>query len=87
MYKRQGEIFVEAKEDKKKIIITVKDDGVGMESEQLKSLLIEDNNDSIALTNINKRLITKYGSKYGLVVESKPDKGTLVTIHLPGTEK
>ncbi len=82
-----GEIFVEAKEDKKKIIITVKDDGVGMESEQLKSLLIEDNNDSIALTNINKRLITKYGSKYGLVVESKPDKGTLVTIHLPGTEK
>ncbi len=82
-----GEIFVEAREDKKKIIITVKDDGVGMEAEQLKSLLIEDNNDSIALTNINKRLITKYGSKYGLVVESKPDKGTLVTIHLPGTEK
>ena len=85
--KEGGEIFVEAREDKKKIIISVKDDGVGMDAEQLKSLLIEDNNDSIALTNINKRLITKYGPKYGLVVESKPDKGTLVTIYLPGTEK
>ncbi len=88
MVKRKGgNIFVEAKEDRKKITITVKDDGVGMNSEQLESLLNEDNNDSIALTNINKRLITKYGPKYGLVIESKPDKGTIVTIHIPGIEK
>ena len=82
-----GEILVEAKEDKKNIIITIQDDGAGMGSEQLKSLFIEDNNDSIALININKRLITKYGSKYGLVIESKPDKGTIVTIHIPGIKK
>ncbi|RKX84893.1 MAG: sensor histidine kinase, partial [Spirochaetes bacterium] len=82
-----GEILVEAKEDKKNIVITIQDDGIGMKSEQLKSLFIENNNDSIALININKRLITKYGSKYGLVVESKPEKGTIVTIHIPGIEK
>jgi len=82
-----GEILVEAKEDKKNIIITIQDDGVGMGSEQLKSLLIEDNNDSVALININKRLVTKYGPKYGLLIESKPDKGTKVTIHIPGIEK
>ena len=88
MVKRDGgEILVEAREDKKKIILTVEDNGVGMSADQLKTLLDNNNNESIALTNINKRLITKYGDKYGLAIDSKRGKGTKVTIHIPGAVK
>lgn len=84
MVKRDGgEILVEAREDKKKIILTVEDNGVGMSADQLKTLLENNNNESIALNNINKRLITKYGDKYGLSIDSKRGKGTKVTIHIP----
>ncbi|MEA1910692.1 MAG: LytS/YhcK type 5TM receptor domain-containing protein [Spirochaetota bacterium] len=88
MVKRDGgEILVEAKEDKKKIVLTVEDNGVGMDEAQLKTILENNDNESIALNNINKRLITKYGDKYGLSIESKKGRGTKVTIHIPGAEK
>ena len=82
-----GEILVEAKMERKGVVITVKDNGVGMDSEQLKILLEDNNNDSIALININKRLITKYGEKYGLLIDSKKGQGTKVTIRIPGKVK
>jgi len=82
-----GQILVEAKEEKKKIILTVEDNGVGMDSEQLKSLFENNNNESIALNNINKRLITIYGEKNGLLIESRKDHGTKVTIFIPGLVK
>ena len=86
MVKREGgEIFVDIREDKKKFIITVKDNGVGMDDMQLKNLLGSNNNESVALNNINKRLITKYGEKYGLLIDSKKGHGTKVTICIPGT--
>ena len=88
MVKREGgEILVEAKKDKKKIVLTVEDNGVGMDEEQLKTLLGNNNNESIALNNIHKRLITKYGEKYGLLINSKKGRGTKVTICIPGTVK
>ena len=88
MVKRDGgEILVEARSDKKKIILTVEDNGVGMSEDQLKTLLDNNNNESIELNNINKRLITKYGDKYGLAIDSKRGKGTKVTIHIPGAVK
>ncbi|RKX81508.1 MAG: sensor histidine kinase [Spirochaetes bacterium] len=84
MVKRDGgEILVEARVDKKKITLTVEDNGVGMDVDQLKTLLGENNNESIALNNINKRLITKYGEKFGLLIESKKGRGTKVTICIP----
>lgn len=88
MVKRDGgEILVEARVDKKKVTLTVEDNGVGMDANQLKTLLGENNNESIALNNINKRLITKYGEKFGLLIESKKDRGTKVTICIPEAVK
>ena len=53
----------------------------------MKNLLGENNNESIALNNINKRLITKYGVKFGLLIESRKGKGTKVTICIPEAVK
>lgn len=78
-----GEIILTVKEERKKISITISDDGIGMEENVLNKLLTENNRDSIALDNINKRLIKKYGEKHGLIIESKPDRGTKVTVCIP----
>lgn len=79
--------------------IYVVDDGKGMTSEQLKTLndsLMEEpeftelghrTSQSIGLKNINTRIELYYGKGYGLLAQSKPDKGTLIRIKLPYLEK
>ena len=72
----------------------VKDNGCGMDDEQLealrKSLQIVDSDDveveglsHVALINIQRRIVSYYGNGYGLSVNSEPDKGTEVRIKLP----
>lgn len=88
MEKRNGgTVIIEAKEDKKKITIIIEDNGIGICETDLKTILSDKNNDSIALNNINKRLLTIYGEKYGLSIESKINKGTRVTVCIPKTTK
>lgn len=63
--------------------LIVKDDGVGMSKEQLSSLFKENDIKKIGLKNVNDRLMTKYGAKYGLKIESKLNKGTTVKMLIP----
>ena len=35
------------------------------------------------LVNVHNRIRLLFGRKYGLMIESEPDEGTTVTIHLP----
>ena len=83
------EIMVRAKLMDDKLILTVEDNGVGMdeaEVEQLNRRLAEHdlgtvkNGHSIGLTNINARVKMLCGSQYGICVESRPDVGTKVIL-------
>lgn len=75
------------------IIIRVSDNGIGMEREQLESLLgaISDRAEpphqaetrSVGLKNIAQRLKLKYGSRTAIHIESTRDVGTRVTIRIP----
>lgn len=68
--------------------LIVKDDGVGMSPETLSSLFNEDNNsDSIGLNNVNSRLKNKYGKEYRLKIDSKLNKGTIVTMTIPKKQR
>jgi len=84
------------------LFFVIEDTGVGMEHETLERLRnhLETSGHSsldgqppakqgtgIGLVNVNKRIKLKYGNDYGLAVDSAPDKGTIVTITLPGTDK
>jgi two-component system LytT family sensor kinase len=70
------------------LTITVEDDGVGMDPEQLESLLQpgDESNKSIGMKNVDARLRMLYGSEYRLAIESQPDKGTRVTVRIPISE-
>ncbi len=70
------------------IYITVSDNGFGMNEEQLEFLLTDDtrvrkHGSGVGLINVQRRIQLRFGQQYGLNIQSEPDEGTIVTIHLP----
>ncbi len=69
------------------VLITVSDDGVGIEPEVLPRLLASQSSKSkglgMALGNIKERLQKLFGEDYQLKVESEPGKGTTVSFLVP----
>jgi len=97
-----GEIIVNLNLIGKDMIITVSDNGCGMDSEKLNELNerirsersisnqindVQSRHSSIALTNIHKRIQLLYGNDYGLNIYSTPNQGTDVEIILPATSE
>ena len=70
---------------KSDLIITVADDGTGMDSDRLAELLQpgRENHASIGLSNVDSRLRLLYGPEYGLAIASEIGKGTRVIIRIP----
>lgn len=70
------------------IYIEVSDNGFGMSSEQVKYLLTDNTKvrkrgSGVGVINVQRRIQLRFGQQYGLKVESEPDEGTTVTIHIP----
>jgi two-component system LytT family sensor kinase len=81
---RVGHLTVVAADIGQECLISVEDDGVGMEPELVRRALSGDpSGDSIGLANVNERLRQVYGEDFGLVVETAPGAGTKVSLRLP----
>ena len=83
-----GEIYIRVKSLDDELYIEVEDNGPGIPKERLASLLTDENRErsrgsGIGLRNVHQRIKLYFGSVYGLEIESEPDEGTLVRIHLP----
>lgn len=84
-----GKITVTGSEDGNDYIITVTDNGIGMEPDRLKEVrdgLTDSSPDSkkiYGLYNVNQRIKLDFGDEYGLSIDSIYDEGTTVTIRLP----
>lgn len=85
-----GHIYIYGFRVKNNVVIQIKDNGVGMESEEIRSYLkgekIIDNKSKstgLGLFNVNRRLIYYYGKEYSLNITSKLNKGTLIEFKLP----
>lgn len=76
---------------KDEILIEIKDNGMGMEKEQLDLIQqrlqlngTEEMQQSYsALVNIQQRIKLHYGKQYGIQIDSRYEKGTMVRIILP----
>lgn len=87
-----GEIHIRAYTRGDDIYIEVEDNGLGMPEEQVERLLTDDNisrskGSGIGLRNVHQRIQLYFGKAYGLHIQSEPDEGTMVRIHLPRTEE
>jgi two-component system sensor histidine kinase YesM len=72
------------------IIIHIKDDGVGIDENEIPNIISgHDKKDyhGYGVKNINERLKLNYGKEYGLMYESRVDIGTTVYIRIPRLEK
>lgn len=71
-----------------KLIIVIKDNGIGMDEEKLKILQdslthSENNKKNIGLQNVNERFKLLYGNDYDIIIESRVDIGTTVSLIIP----
>jgi two-component system LytT family sensor kinase len=76
-----GTICIAAEDAGAECLLTIEDDGVGMDP----VLLIRYGEDGghVGLGNIDDRLRSVFGDEFGLVVETAPDAGTKVTMRIP----
>lgn len=85
----RGSLYIGARAEDGELVLTVKDDGVGICREQLEGLhrkLLEKNADTkehVGTLNTNARIRLAYGEQYGISIESCPGDGTTVVIRLP----
>lgn len=83
-----GEIDVKVFKEDDSLYFTITDNGLGMSEDMVETLLSKDfvpskKGSGIGVKNVNERIKLYFGSEYGLKVESEPDEGTKITIHLP----
>lgn len=84
----EGEIEVRGYRREKDIYIEVRDNGLGMPPSTVEQLLTDNNRvrkhgSGVGLINVHNRIRLRFGNPYGLEIESCPDEGTAVRIHLP----
>ena len=83
-----GEIRITGRQEGDQIILAVSDNGIGMAKEEAALLLtdsqrVHKHGSGVGLVNVNNRIQILFGKEYGLVIESEPDEGTTVRIHIP----
>ena len=69
------------------LLLSVRDNGLGMPPEVVERLLVENTpvskGSGIGLKNVNERIKLYFGDEYGVHIESEPDVGTCITLILP----
>ncbi|WP_066193330.1 ATP-binding protein [Gracilibacillus timonensis] len=81
--KRQqgGEVTIQAVYSKGKCEMRIKDNGVGFQEEVKEKWRSEKRKHGVGLLNTEKRLFQYMGE--GLMIDSSPDKGTIISFRLP----
>ena len=89
-YKRaKGYIHINGEKEGEVIHLTVRDNGVGMDEEELELIRKEierpckEAEKGFGLANVNERIHMYFGSEYGMKIYSTKGKGTLVEITIP----
>lgn len=84
-----GLIIVESVVSEGALLITVSDDGVGLDEKELARMTAQfgereyQSGRSIGILNVLNRIKINFGEEYGLTLESEPGIGTSVTMRLP----
>ncbi|MEH0842963.1 histidine kinase [Micromonospora sp. CPCC 205711] len=87
-----GMVSIEARDAGAECHITVEDDGVGMDPATLTAGIAElarggsdpsDDQGHVGLSNVDERLRSVFGDRFGLVVETGPGSGTKVSLRVP----
>ncbi|GAB3620399.1 histidine kinase [Glutamicibacter endophyticus] len=79
-----GLISITATEEGPHAVIRVEDDGVGMDPAELSEVLAgTTENLHVGLRNVDIRLRQLYGQEHGLLIDTAPGAGTMITLRIP----
>lgn len=83
-----GEIKINAFCQDEDLYFSIEDNGLGMPPEVVEGLLNQEaapasKGSGVGIKNVHQRIQLYFGESYGLIIESEPDEGTKVTVHLP----
>lgn len=78
-------VTISARDAGAEAVVTVEDDGVGMDPELLRAVLRGEHpaGSGIGLSNVDERLRQVYGAEHGLVIETGVGAGMKVTVRIP----
>lgn len=80
----QGKVQITAQRRSQETVITVMDNGPGINPEVVQSLYNDTiSTQKVGLVNVHKRLKSIYGESNGLLIYTSPQKGTEVVIRIP----
>lgn len=87
-----GHLVISAQNEEGMLVLSVWDDGQGMDSEQIAHILAgekseRDDNTSIGLENVITRLKLNFGEKCKVEVRSEQGQYTEITLHIPIIEE
>lgn len=80
--KRHGQIQIRAYQKNNDIFLEVEDNGIGF---QARHNHIPKN--GYGLKNVEQRIKLEYGDEYGLIIKSENGAGTVVTVHIPFSDR
>ena len=84
-----GLITIRAWRENDELYLSVSDNGLGMTEDKVAMVLEGKSNSGngrgsgIGVKNVNERIKLYFGEAYGLKIDSEPDEGTTIIIHLP----
>ncbi|GEE01346.1 sensor histidine kinase [Gordonia spumicola] len=90
--RKSGTISIVARNEGPDCLLSIEDDGVGMDPELLRTGAIdaldpagpeESDGAHVGLTNVDQRLRSAFGNDYGLVVDTAVGAGTRVSMRIP----
>jgi two-component system LytT family sensor kinase len=82
-----GHITITARDAGPYAEVTVEDDGVGIEPDHLRSVLAGHTDGvHVGLRNVDARLRQVYGDDHGLIIDTAPGAGTLITLRVPKSQ-
>lgn len=84
--KDKGKIRISTFQEEKKVILTLEDNGEGMDESQVRNIN-ENKTTGIGVRTTKERLRVFYGDEHEFVVESKKNVGTKITIKMPRIKK
>ncbi|GAB3549073.1 histidine kinase [Arthrobacter tumbae] len=82
-----GNITITAHDAGAYAVVTVEDDGVGMDPDRLRAVLAGHvDGVHVGLRNVDSRLRQVYGDAHGLIIDTAPGAGTLITLRVPKSQ-
>lgn len=84
----KGHICVFSRCFEKKLLIEIKDDGVGMTEERIQAVMenkmdFKPGHTKVGIWAVHKRIQILYGDTYGVSIKSEENKGTSVIVQMP----